>query len=739
MQDSVISGVGCRARLRRAATARTLIACLALVVGLLLQPDLVGAAAWTPITNPGTANSAVAPAQDIAWDGTGLWVTWATETHGVSVKRWNGSVWTAYAAPVASGTMHKMPSITWDGTKAWVAWNDDSNQMRVAYYNGAGWTTIAAYGATSALFSTPDLLWANGALYAARQDASRNATVARWNGSAWVAQGTPGGGTGNTYPNLAWDGTELYVAWSSTGGQARVSRLVAGAWTAHSTEVVGDGAYSLLPSITFIDGRLYLARDSAVGASLGWWDGSDYRYTTPELLTGQTVFGYAVMEWTGTRMWVAYGSDPMTTRVAYADPLAPSLPTLAAQLESDASTAIVGGAWTRFGAVANLVLRARFADPQGSETLTPWVEVRTTGSGFAATCGITQAGSVWAGTGVAAPTAGTGVNAAATVTGLTTNTDYSWRACAVDSYGFPGPWLARGTPVDNTGSAPDLSVDSGAPAAAPTTPLAAATGLSPTPLLTATYTDPAPGLAGLVDFEICSNVTCGTVIRTGSSAAGIVSGSPASWTTPTPLAYSTTYYWRARATDSVGNVGVWSTPIRSFTTRAPSISVDITDVTIDAGMQAVGADDVVEFTAAVDSDDPQGYWLYGADQSDTAGATCACGNVPDWTGTDAVPSVWGSGVSGASGWAGLTVLDTTGIVDSRLAKWGTATTTGWPLGDFTNNRYAGLKQSTTTLLHQTAGVALADTARIAWRLNPSATTPAGSYSASVTVTVVGRP
>jgi large repetitive protein len=76
-----------------------------------------------------------------------------------------------------------------------------------------------------------------------------------------------------------------------------------------------------------------------------------------------------------------------------------------------------------------------------------------------------------------------------------------------------------------------------------------------TPTLSATYSDPDSD-TGTVAFQLCSDAGCATVLQSGSSAAGLASGTNGMWT-PAGLADGT-YYWRAQSTDSTGNVSGWS-------------------------------------------------------------------------------------------------------------------------------------------------------------------------------------
>jgi alpha-tubulin suppressor-like RCC1 family protein len=94
----------------------------------------------------------------------------------------------------------------------------------------------------------------------------------------------------------------------------------------------------------------------------------------------------------------------------------------------------------------------------------------------------------------------------------------------------------------------------------PTPPLAP-TLVSPTDgstvgssALTATYVDAAPATAGRVEFQVCSTVTCGTVLESGYSGT-VASGANGTWSHSRATG---SYFWRARGVDAAGNTGPWS-------------------------------------------------------------------------------------------------------------------------------------------------------------------------------------
>ncbi len=121
------------------------------------------------------------------------------------------------------------------------------------------------------------------------------------------------------------------------------------------------------------------------------------------------------------------------------------------------------------------------------------------------------------------------------------------------------------------GTASGAVVHHRAPTATLITPADAATNVALSPVVSARHDD-ADGNAGTIAFQICSDAACSSIARTGSSAAGIVPAATGSWTVTPALAVGTTYWWRARTTDTIGAASAWTT-IRSFTTvNAPAIT-----------------------------------------------------------------------------------------------------------------------------------------------------------------------
>jgi len=136
---------------------------------------------------------------------------------------------------------------------------------------------------------------------------------------------------------------------------------------------------------------------------------------------------------------------------------------------------------------------------------------------------------------------------------------YQWQASAQDDATNRSGWTATRRIVVDT-AAPTLTVAAPADAARATK----------APRLTATFADATPGDSGAVEFQVCSDDTCGSVLASGSVAVAAF-GTSAGWTPPAALAPAA-YAWRVRATDVVHNSAAWSAVRRFVVDRtAPAV------------------------------------------------------------------------------------------------------------------------------------------------------------------------
>ncbi len=109
--------------------------------------------------------------------------------------------------------------------------------------------------------------------------------------------------------------------------------------------------------------------------------------------------------------------------------------------------------------------------------------------------------------------------------------------------------------------------------------------LGPGSMLTATFANGDAGDSGKINFQVCTTSACTTVVASGSSASGLLTGQNGSWSLSGVTDGS--YYWRAQAQDAAGNTSTtptqWSAA-RSFTLDAtPPI---VTPTSPDSGLNS---------------------------------------------------------------------------------------------------------------------------------------------------------
>lgn len=406
----------------------------------------------------------------------------------------------------------------------------------------------------------------------------------------------------------------------------------------------------------------------------------------------------------------------------------PNAPSSLAQYRNDGTTSIAGGAWTQDGITNNVVLTFAASDPDASQTLRPWVEIRPGATAFSGTCGVPEEGAVIRGNDVSAPTANTAVTATVNVTGLVSGTTYRWRACVTDQSGVASAWTERG-------GSPDFGVDLEPAVPTLVSPASGAATANTTPLLTATFSDPDAADTGTISFRICSTTDCsgaGDPVASGASTSGIANGSNGGWTV-IPALVAGTWYWSARASDQHGVAGAWSSSW-SLRIGSPSLSVSVTaSASITPSPLLAGQDGTATSVLSVTTDNATGYSLTATDGSDTGSLvhSNATDTIPDWSGTPAAPTTWSAGTSG---YFGVSVLSATQGKDT--ARWGTGATAT----DFPNLKWAGLQSTTATELASRSSYSSGtDSVEVAYRANPAASQQGGTYSGSVAFTLVANP
>jgi predicted phage tail protein len=146
-----------------------------------------------------------------------------------------------------------------------------------------------------------------------------------------------------------------------------------------------------------------------------------------------------------------------------------------------------------------------------------------------------------------------------TPTGVADGT-YYWRLRGTDAAGNQSAW---------TSPTQSFVLDTNPPGVPALTSPADTSYLGASPTLKGTFATADAGDSGKLDFQVCSDSGCTSVVASGSSATGLLNGATGSWT-PGGLTDGG-YYWRSRATDAAGNQSAWSA-VRSFTldTTAPT-------------------------------------------------------------------------------------------------------------------------------------------------------------------------
>ena len=305
-------------------------------------------------------------------------------------------------------------------------------------------------------------------------------------------------------------------------------------------------------------------------------------------------------------------------------------------------------------------------------------------------------------------------------------------------------WHARssdGTDTSAWSTSTALTITANAAPTAPTVvfPADGASGVTGSVSMFARFEDPDAADIGSLEFELCSvallaDTSCvdsgGVLVESFTSTQSNPVGSTVSWSPSTVGAL----HWHVRGYDGT-DTGPWSTS-RSLTILAETLSLSVDSSTVTIPPVAVGETATADTVISVTTDHATGYTLTAHDESDTTGAACACGStIPDWTGTDSTPTVWSNATFG---FFGVTVRDSTGTNDQRLAKWGTVGAAGFPASNLVDNHYAGLAGTSETTLASSA-TAATDDITATYRIAAGAATASGSYTSRITYTVVANP
>jgi hypothetical protein len=236
-------------------------------------------------------------------------------------------------------------------------------------------------------------------------------------------------------------------------------------------------------------------------------------------------------------------------------PSPPNAPAALAQYRSDGVTALPAAGWTN---ETSVVFRFTASDPDASQTLTPWVELSTTGT-FAGTCG-TAGSNLYSGTPVSAPTGGASVALRVDASALADSSTYYWRTCVVDQSGAASGWsTAAGSPPFRVDATAPVS-----PAAASIYDLSVSFSgdqdfTSDPNALSGSWAAGSDSGSGIASYSWCfstSNSGCSAIAGTAQTNGDVSRQASA---TATGLAPATAYYLCVQARDVAGNVEAsWS-------------------------------------------------------------------------------------------------------------------------------------------------------------------------------------
>ena len=223
-------------------------------------------------------------------------------------------------------------------------------------------------------------------------------------------------------------------------------------------------------------------------------------------------------------------------------PRLPRAPQALDQLLSDSITSVDLGASV---AQPSILLRAVVTDPDWQDSLHLEAEVRPIGIGFSGP-------NVPNG-----PAVTNGATAWVSVSGLSDKTSYHWRVRTGDHTGRSGPWaLSGGNPdfVVNVPHAPQAPTTLGQAKGDGTGILTGATTDTDVVILSASVSDQDPGDTLWLDVEVrpvginfTGPTNASSPLRDGGPMQVVVG----------PLTNSTSYHWRARARDHLGNTSGW--------------------------------------------------------------------------------------------------------------------------------------------------------------------------------------
>lgn len=658
---SSISAAGANAAFPRVATRAGDDALLVWVRSGQLQGSHFDGTSWSAPADIGASDS-LEPSVAMDASGHGL-VAWRSAST-VRAAYWNGSSWSS-PTTVAAETTDKVDLSMDDGGEAYLAWSA-SQTVKVAHWDGSAWSSATTLGSgyyasvgisrtgdhvfavwrgedpvafttrpayshlvsgawTTADFVVtntygmsspmpPDVVVNDDGTAMARFGRS-NASVAGsyWNGSSWsAAQSSAQSGYSQSLisgdgSNHIWAVGDYYGApdytpkwnywngssWGAATALAATSTPVQSPWVDTNDAGVTAAVWSRTPASS--SSRIEMSKwtGSAFGAATTLSDTSTSSTIPVVAVTGN---GAPVVAWlrsvSGEQRVEAY------TEVVVNN--APAVSALA-QYKANGATALPTG-WTPDGASNSVVFAFSSSDPDAAQTLTPYVEIVSSGGTFSGTCGVTAVGQVFAGSGVPAASGGVAVTTSVTVSGLANGTSYKWRACAVDQGGLTSGWTAYGT-------VPSFSVDEVAPPAVSTLTGPSSTNGSRSISWTAVV-DGHSSTAYYRVYRSTSNGSLGAQINSdGATTTGAYNDGSAATN-------GTTYYYTVRAVDAAGNVQtVGNNQIAiTYETTPPSAVSDT------SGPSPVVGNPSLSWTPATDASGIGYYRVYRSTSSGSLGS-----------------------------------------------------------------------------------------------------------------------
>jgi large repetitive protein len=388
----------------------------------------------------------------------------------------------------------------------------------------------------SATFSDPDTNGDTGTLlFEICSDSSCSTVVPA--GSNPFPSGIANGATGNWTPSGLLDGTYY---WGVRSQDAAGNQSIH--WTVSPSSFQIDTTHPSAPALGPVAART--ATTPQLSATFSDPDAADTGTLSLQLCSNSSctsvlqsasspsgVANNASWSWTpthladGTYYWRALAQDAAGNQSLWStgsfvvDTVAPNTPSLA----SPASASRVN----------STQVSATFTDPDAGDSGTLSFELCSDSACTAVVASATSA------------TVSGGTTTSWTPAGIVDGA-YYWRARATDAAGNLSGWSATRS----------LTLDTVAPATPALASPADGVDVNAAPTLSATFSDPDAGDTGSLDFQVCSDNACATVVQSGSSTSGLANGASGSWK-PSGLAGGA-YYWRARTVDAAGNQSAWS-------------------------------------------------------------------------------------------------------------------------------------------------------------------------------------